>query len=79
MTSTCRQPRTEVGAYALGALPPGESAELEAHVAACPLCTAEVHSLGAVESQLFALAAFGGDFADLLADDPPVRESGELW
>jgi hypothetical protein len=35
-----------LGAYAAGALEPGEAAEVEAHLAACPTCRAEADQLG---------------------------------
>jgi hypothetical protein len=47
-TDECREWRTSLGAYALGQLPDGERAQLEAHLESCPECRAEAESLGAV-------------------------------
>ena len=41
-------------AYALEALPPGEAAAAQAHIAACPLCRQEVQSLSPVLDRLAA-------------------------
>jgi hypothetical protein len=47
-TDDCRDWRTSLGTYALGQLPDGERAGLEAHLEGCPECRAEAESLGAV-------------------------------
>ncbi len=47
-TDDCRDWRTSLGAYALGQLPAGERAALEAHLEGCQACRAEAESLGAV-------------------------------
>ena len=41
----CAHIRPDLGAYALGALEPDEAAVVEAHVAACPECAAELARL----------------------------------
>jgi hypothetical protein len=41
----CEHVRPDLGAFALGALEPAEAAAVEAHVAACPECAAELASL----------------------------------
>jgi len=43
--SECARIRTDLGAHALGALEPDEAAAVEAHVAACPQCAAELARL----------------------------------
>jgi putative zinc finger protein len=55
MTSSCRDWRHSLGAYALGDLPPEERAGIEAHLEGCADCRAEAESLGAV-AQLLPLA-----------------------
>ncbi len=45
---SCREWRPLLGAYALGDLPAGERAGLEAHLDGCPECRAEAESLGSV-------------------------------
>lgn len=49
--------RTQLGAYALGALEPAEAAEVEAHLAACAECRTELDELT--------------ELTDLLGDVPP--------
>jgi hypothetical protein len=44
----CRDWRQALGAYALGQLPAGERAALEAHLEGCPGCRAEAESLDSV-------------------------------
>jgi hypothetical protein len=44
----CREWREALGAYALGHLPEGERASLEAHLDGCPDCRAEAESLFAI-------------------------------
>jgi hypothetical protein len=44
-TDNCREWRASLGAYALGQLPEGERAGLEAHLEGCPACRAEADSL----------------------------------
>jgi Putative zinc-finger len=44
----CRDWRHSLGAYALGQLPAGERAGLEAHLEGCPACRAEADSLAPV-------------------------------
>jgi anti-sigma-K factor RskA len=51
-----------VGAYLLHALEPGERAEVEAHLAACPDCREEVDSLRSATASL----------ADEVAETPPA-------
>ena len=41
----CEHVRPDLGAYALGALEPAEGTAVEAHVATCPDCAAELESL----------------------------------
>jgi hypothetical protein len=47
-TDDCREWRTSLGAYALGQLPEGERAALEAHLQGCPECRAEADALRGV-------------------------------
>jgi hypothetical protein len=54
-TDDCREWRTSLGAYALGQLPEGERAALEAHFEGCPECRAEAESLRGV-AELMPLA-----------------------
>ena len=54
-TDNCREWRVSLGAYALGQLPEGERAALEAHLEGCPECRAEAESLRGV-AQLLPLA-----------------------
>ncbi|MGE5283153.1 MAG: anti-sigma factor family protein [Chloroflexota bacterium] len=44
----CREWRESLGAYALGQLPEGERAGLEAHLEGCPDCRGELESLAGV-------------------------------
>ncbi len=71
-TENCREWRELLGAYALGHLPDGERAGLEAHLEGCPDCRAEARSLSAVAALLPAAdpARFGP------APQPP-RELGD--
>jgi hypothetical protein len=45
MSAACEHIRPDLGAYALGALDPAEAAAVEAHLAACPDCAAELARL----------------------------------
>jgi hypothetical protein len=45
---SCREWRESLGAFALGQLPEGERAALEAHLEGCPECRAELEALGGV-------------------------------
>jgi hypothetical protein len=45
MNAACEHVRPDLGAYALGALEPAEAAAVEAHLAACPTCAAELARL----------------------------------
>jgi hypothetical protein len=47
-TDDCREWRTSLGAYALGQLPAGERAAVEAHLEGCPECRTELDSLAGV-------------------------------
>jgi anti-sigma factor RsiW len=47
-TERCREWRESLGALALGRLPEGERAALEAHLEGCPECRAELSSLAGV-------------------------------
>jgi hypothetical protein len=51
-TERCREWREALGAYALGHLPEGERAGLEAHLEGCPDCRAEAESLLAIAQRL---------------------------
>jgi anti-sigma factor RsiW len=57
-------PRPEIGLYVLGALPPHEEDELEAHLAACAVCIGEANELGLV--------------IDLLQSSITAEDLGEL-
>ncbi|EGX57728.1 hypothetical protein SZN_21301 [Streptomyces zinciresistens K42] len=47
--------REDLGAHTLGALEPEESAQISAHLAACPACRAEHAELAEVAALLSAL------------------------
>jgi len=47
-TESCREWREALGAHALGTLPEGERAALEAHLEGCPECRAELDALARV-------------------------------
>src|SRR6187551_676935 len=47
-TERCREWRESLGAHALGQLPEEERAALEAHLAGCPECRAELEALAGV-------------------------------
>lgn len=69
----CREWRQSLGAYALGHLPAGERAGLEAHLEGCPECSSEARSLTAM-SHLLPLA----DPKRFSSPAPhPPRELGE--
>ncbi len=51
-TERCREWREALGAYALGHLPDGERAGLEAHLEGCPDCRAEAESLLVIAQRL---------------------------
>jgi len=70
-TEGCREWRHSLGAYALGDLPAGERAGLEAHLEGCAECRAELASLESV-AQLLPLA----DPARF--DQPAPRPSADL-
>lgn len=57
--SSCDDMRLDLGAYALGALAPQESAALERHLAGCPPCRAELEELASVSALLRTTAARG--------------------
>lgn len=57
--SSCDTVRLELGAYVLGGLEPAEVAHVEAHLAVCPSCAAEVEDLAELPDLL------------ALADDTP--------
>ena len=44
----CDEIREWLGAYAIGALEPGESAPIEAHLVRCPACRSECDDLAEV-------------------------------
>jgi hypothetical protein len=50
--TACEHVRPDLGAYALGALEPAEAAAVEAHLAACPECAAELARLEGLPSLL---------------------------
>jgi Putative zinc-finger len=51
-TESCREWRESLGAYALGQLPDGERAGLEAHLEGCPDCREEARALTGVAALL---------------------------
>ncbi|MFE7809801.1 zf-HC2 domain-containing protein [Streptomyces sp. NPDC057430] len=69
MTPSHQAPRTEVGAYVLGALEPEENTELEDHMRTCALCAEERRSLTKVADLLAEFAATGPDADELLAEE----------
>lgn len=58
--------RMSLGAYVLGALEPGEARDVEAHLAGCPACRAELASLETLPALLDAVPV---DRAEALAHD----------
>lgn len=79
MTS-CDDMRLDLGAYALGALEPQESAALERHLAGCPPCRAELEELASVSALLRTTAARGAlaEEEDEAAAAPPERALARL-
>lgn len=69
MTS-CNDTRLDLGAYALGALEPQESAALERHLAGCPPCRAELEELASVSALLRTTAAWSA-----LAEEKGEKEA----
>ncbi|MFD0053924.1 anti-sigma factor [Streptomyces sp. NPDC127168] len=65
MTAGGGDPHLDVGAYTLHALPPGEEAAFENHLASCPACREEAAELAATAALLAA--------AELRAPSPEVR------
>jgi anti-sigma factor RsiW len=49
---TCREASTDLGAYVLGALEPGERRRVEEHLERCPSCAAEVAEFAALPALL---------------------------
>jgi anti-sigma factor RsiW len=49
---TCPDVATDLGAYVLGALEPGEARRVEEHVARCPACAAELAEFAALPGLL---------------------------
>jgi anti-sigma factor RsiW len=49
---TCADAATDLGAYVLGALEPGERRRVEEHLARCPACAAELAELAALPGLL---------------------------
>ena len=58
----------QVAAYVIGALPPGEAAAIEAHMASCPLCRQELEALRPV-ADIFAVWP-----SDVLRPSPSLQE-----
>jgi anti-sigma factor RsiW len=56
LNGDCRALREDLGAYVLGALAPGERAELEAHLASCGECRDELASLAGIPGLLSRLS-----------------------
>ncbi len=52
MEEPCRMEREQLGAYALGLLPPEETAALRAHLAGCERCRAELLEIAPVAAAL---------------------------
>lgn len=71
MTSGTHDPQL-LGAYALGALHPEEAAALEAHLAGCEPCRAELHELNTVRDTLGELPP------EALLEGPPPEGSESL-
>lgn len=83
---TCEQETTELAAYAMAALDPGETARVGRHVRACPGCAGEVDEIRAALAAVRLLpdeellGDWSGKLAELreavvraaLAEDPPV-------
>jgi predicted anti-sigma-YlaC factor YlaD len=57
MSPTCDGVRLSLGAYALGALEPGEREEVRAHLDGCPACREELAGLATTATALQHLAA----------------------
>ncbi|MCW2580593.1 MAG: putative transrane anti-sigma factor [Blastococcus sp.] len=49
---TCRGPATDLGAYVLGALEPGDRQRVDRHLRQCPACAAELAELSALPGLL---------------------------
>jgi anti-sigma factor RsiW len=69
---TCREASTDLGAYVLGALEPGERRRVEEHLERCPSCAAEVAEFAALPALLDRV-----DLADLTPTS--VTPSPELF
>ncbi|MGW3690927.1 anti-sigma factor family protein [Streptomyces sp. NPDC005125] len=70
MTLSRPEPRTEVGAYVLGALEEVEAAEFEDHLEGCAACTRELASLNELMPLLAEFASTDPDLDELLEDTP---------
>ena len=83
---TCEQERTELAAYAMAALDPGEAVRVGGHVGKCPACAGEVGEIRTALAAVRLLPAeellgdWSGKLPELreaavraaLAEDPPV-------
>ncbi|WP_406451638.1 hypothetical protein OH768_08490 [Streptomyces sp. NBC_01622] len=83
---TCEQETTELAAYAMAALDPGETVRVGGHVRACPGCAGEVDEIRTALAAVRLLpdeelvGDWSGKLAELreaavratLAEDPPV-------
>lgn len=70
--TTCHDMTLSLGVYLLGALEPADRAEVEAHLATCTLCRAELAELAALPSMLEQISL------DDIAPEP-VTPSDELF
>ncbi|MEV4002057.1 zf-HC2 domain-containing protein [Actinomadura sp. NPDC049753] len=84
--SGCTQARTALGSYVLGALDPGERAELEAHLRDCPACRDELAGMAGLpallgrvdEAQLEEIAGPPPELLDGLLARAAERRRGRL-
>jgi anti-sigma factor RsiW len=70
VTLSCHETTTALGAYVVGALDPRERADVEAHLAGCASCRAELTSLAALPGLMSRLS-----LDEVVAGPPPVDDA----